>query len=65
MALLMQHALVEIRVLLWSNDELGLPVQSLDTAHHMHFLLLSHGNEWSISFGRDQGAPMANVSCPS
>ena len=25
-------------------------VQSQDTAHHMHFLLLSHGNEWNISF---------------
>ena len=24
----------------------------------MHFLLLSHGNEWNISFGRDQGAAM-------
>ena len=33
-------------------------VQSQDTAHHMHFLLLSHGNEWNISFGRDQGTPM-------
>ena len=33
-------------------------VQSQDTAHHMHSLLLSHGNEWNISFGRDQGAPM-------
>ena len=36
-------------------------VQSLDTAHHMHSLLLSHGNEWNISFGRDQGAAM--VKC--
>ena len=36
-------------------------VQSQDTAHHMHSLLLSHGNEWNISFGRDQGAPM--VKC--
>ena len=33
-------------------------VQSQDTAHHMHSLLLSHGNEWNISFGRDQGAAM-------
>ena len=33
-------------------------VQSQDTAHHMHSLLLSHGNEWNISFGRDQGAPV-------
>ena len=33
-------------------------VQSQDTAHHMHSLLLSHGNEWNISFGRVQGAPM-------
>ena len=33
-------------------------VQSQDTAHHMHSLLLSHGNEWNISFGIDQGAPM-------
>ena len=33
-------------------------VQSLDTAHHMHSLLLSHGNEWNTSFGRDQGAPV-------
>ena len=24
-------------------------VQSLDTAHHMHSLLLSHGNEWNTS----------------
>ena len=36
-------------------------VQSLDTAHHMHSLLLSHGNERNISFGRDQGAP--KVKC--
>ena len=36
-------------------------VQSQDTAHHMHSLLLSHGNEWNISFGRDQGAAM--VKC--
>ena len=36
-------------------------VQSQDTAQHMHSLLLSHGNEWNISFGRDQGAPM--VKC--
>ena len=36
-------------------------VQSQDTAHHMHSLLLSHGNEWNISFGRDQGAPV--VKC--
>ena len=36
-------------------------VQSQDTAHHMHSLLLSHGNEWNISFGRDQGAPI--VKC--
>ena len=33
-------------------------VQSQDTAHHMHSLLLSHGNEWNISFGKEQGAPM-------
>ena len=78
------QALVEIRVLLWSNmgcsskqrpdfpnTLLATPtpptkmsalaaVQPQDTAHHMHSLLLSHGNEWNISFGRYQGAPMVN-----
>ena len=32
--------------------------QSQDATHHMHSLLLSHGNEWNMSFGRGWGAPM-------